>query len=64
MILANLEFRDDDCEEEIQIKFKLIEEYNKRLDRRNSVKKFVIEHRLLEDNYQKDMDRNRTDLEK
>ena len=34
------------------------------MEKRNQVKKFVIEHRLLEEDYQRDMDRNRTDLEK
>ena len=55
-----MEFRDDDCEQEIRIKFQMIEEYNRRLERRNHVKKFVLEHRLLEDHYQKDMDKSRT----
>ena len=64
MLLANLEFRDDDCEEEKRIKFQFIEEYNRRLNKRNHVKQFILEHRLLEDNFQKEAEKGRTDLEK
>ena len=31
----------------------MIEEYNIRLERRNNLKDFVVEHRLLDDRYQK-----------
>jgi len=41
-LLANLEFRDDDTEEETRIKHLIIKEYNRRLDRRNEIKKFVL----------------------
>lgn len=57
--MANLEFRDDDSEEEIAIKFKIIDAYNRRIEQRNHVKHFVLEHRLLEENYQKEMDKYR-----
>ena len=64
LLLANLEFRDDDCEEEKRIKYRIIEEYNKRLEKRNKIKEFVLEHRLFEDNYPKEMDKNRNEYER
>ena len=41
-MLANLEFRDDDSEEEKRIKFLIIDLYNRRLEKRNQIKHFVI----------------------
>lgn len=48
LLLADLEFRDDDDENEVAVKMKLISEYNKRIEKRRRVHTFVLEHRLLD----------------
>lgn len=46
--ICEMEFNDDDTEEEIQLKFKVLEYYNARLDERIRRKKFVIDRGLLD----------------
>lgn len=63
-MLADLEFRDDDSEEEKRIKFQLIDLYNQRLKKREQIKQFVIEHRLLDSKYQEEKNKLRSELER
>ena len=42
-----MEFLEDDTEEEIRIKFNILEIYNKRLEEREKRKKIVIDNNLL-----------------
>jgi len=48
LLLADMEFFDEDTEEQIQLKNSVIELYNSRLDERIRRKKFVIERGLLD----------------
>ena len=48
LILAEMEFNEDDNEEIIEMKHKILEIYNARLDQRIRRKKMVIEHDLLD----------------
>jgi transcriptional adapter 2-alpha len=48
LLLAEMEFNDDDKESELKMKYKLLEIYNARLDERIKRKKFVIERGLLD----------------
>ena len=48
LLLAEMEFNDDDKESELKMKFKLLDIYNARLDERIKRKKFVIERGLLD----------------
>jgi len=48
LILAEMEFNEDDNEEIIEMKHKILEIYNARLDQRIRRKKMVIEHGLLD----------------
>lgn len=48
LLLADMEFFDEDTEENIQLKNSVIELYNARLDERIRRKKFVIERGLLD----------------
>ena len=47
LLLADMEFKEDDTAENIELKNSVIELYNARLDERNRRKKFVIERGLL-----------------
>ena len=47
LLLADMEFNEDDTAENIELKNSVIELYNARLDERNRRKKFVIERGLL-----------------
>lgn len=64
LFLAEMEFNDDDTEEEIDMKKKILEIYNKRQDERVKRKKFVIERGLLDLKRQSVIDRTRTKEEK
>ena len=55
---------DDDKESEIQMKYKILDIYNARLDERIKRKKFVIERGLLDFNKQNNLDKTRTKEEK
>ena len=48
LLLADMEFFDDDTQEDIQLKNEVIELYNARLDERIRRKKFVIERGILD----------------
>lgn len=48
LLLADMEFHDDDSTENIKLKEQVIELYNARLDERIRRKKFVIERGLLD----------------
>ncbi len=48
LLLADMEFFEEDTEENIQLKNSVIELYNARLDERIRRKKFVIERGLLD----------------
>ena len=48
LLLADMEFFEEDTEEQIQLKNSVIELYNARLDERIRRKKFVIERGLLD----------------
>ena len=50
-MLADLEFKDDDTPEEIELKFRIIENYNKRLDERQKRYQFTIDHHILDIDY-------------
>ncbi len=56
--------KDDDKESEIQMKYKVLDIYNARLDERIKRKKFVIERGLLDFNKQNNLDKSRTKEEK
>lgn len=64
LLLAEMEFNDDDSEYEIDMKFKLLDIYNSRLEERNKRKKFVIERGLLDLKKQSQLDKERTKEEK
>ena len=48
LILAEMEFNEDDNEEIIEMKHKILEIYNARLDQRIRRTKIVIEHDLID----------------
>jgi transcriptional adapter 2-alpha len=64
LLLAEMEFNDDDSEYEIDMKYKLLDIYNSRLEERNKRKKFVIERGLLDLKKQSQLDKERTKEEK
>jgi len=64
LLLAEMEFNDDDKENELQMKYKLLNIYNTRLDERLKRKKFVIERGLLDLKKQNLFDKTRTKEEK
>ncbi|KAL4486176.1 hypothetical protein ABPG72_012229 [Tetrahymena utriculariae] len=64
LLLAEMEFNDDDKETELKMKYKLLEIYNARLDERIKRKKFVIERGLLDLKKQNNLDKERTKEEK
>ena len=64
LLLAEMEFNDDDKESELEMKYKLLDIYNARLDERLKRKKFVIERGLLDLKKQNNLDKERTKEEK
>jgi transcriptional adapter 2-alpha len=64
LLLAELEFNEDDNEEDIRTKFRIIDIYNSKLDERIRRKDFVIDRKLLDLKEQNHIDRNRTKEEK
>lgn len=48
MMLADLEFNDNDSPEETQLKCRLVEEYSRRLKERYVRREFVVEYKLLD----------------
>lgn len=64
LLLADMEFFEDDTEENIQLKNSVIELYNARLDERIRRKKFVIERGLLDLKRQQKFERKRSKEER
>lgn len=64
LLLAEMEFAEDDSPEEIELKYRILEIYNKRLDQRIKRKQFVIQHGLLNIRKQTTLDRLRSKEEK
>ncbi|CAD8064801.1 unnamed protein product [Paramecium sonneborni] len=64
LLLAEMEFNDDDQPNEIEMKLKVLDIYNIRLDERLKRKNFVIERDLLNQNKQNNYDKQRTKEEK
>uniref|UniRef100_A0A7S3N3C4 Transcriptional adapter 2-alpha/beta-like domain-containing protein n=1 Tax=Strombidium inclinatum TaxID=197538 RepID=A0A7S3N3C4_9SPIT len=64
LLLADMEFFEEDTEENIKLKNSVIELYNARLDERIRRKKFVIERGLLDLKRQQRYERKRTKEER
>ena len=64
LLLAEMEFNDDDSEEDKAMKFRLIDIYNHKLDERIKRKEFVISRKLLDIREQMRLDKARTKEEK
>ena len=64
LLLAEMEFNEDDSQEEKQMKFNLIDIYNKRLTERIRRKEFVISRKLLDLKEQLRLDKTRSKEEK
>ena len=64
LLLAEMEFNDDDTEEEKSMKFKLMEIYNQKLSERLRRKEFVISRKLLDLKEQTRIEKARTKEEK
>ena len=64
LLLADLEFNDDDSPEEMQLKFRILDIYNERLSERKRRKEFVISRKLLDLKEQARLDKCRTKEEK
>jgi len=64
LLLADMEFFEEDTEESIKLKNSVIELYNARLDERIRRKKFVIERGLLDLKRQQRYERKRTKEER
>lgn len=64
LLLAEMEFNDDDKPYEIEMKLKVLDIYNIRLDERIKRKKFVIERDLLNLKKQNIQDKSRSKEEK
>ena len=63
-LIAELDFGENDTEEEVQKKLKLIEVYNRRLDERDNRKNFVLSRGLVKVKRQQLIDRRRCATEK
>ena len=59
-----MEFNEDDSDEEIKMKFRLIDIYNEKLTERVRRKEFVISRKLLDIKEQMRLDKTRTKEEK
>lgn len=64
LLLAEMEFNDDETPEEYDLKMKIFDIYNARLDERIKRKKFVIERNLLDFQKQSMIEKSRTKEEK
>lgn len=64
LLLAEMEFNDDDSEEETKMKFRLIDIYNSKLTERIRRKDFVVSRKLLDLKEQTRLDKARTREEK
>lgn len=64
MIVADMEFRDDDTEEDIQEKVRVIDIYNTRLTERERRRRFVMDRKLINIRKQQNLDRRRNPAER
>lgn len=64
LLLAEMEFNDDDSQEEVEMKFRLLDIYNQKLTERIKRKEFVISRKLLDLKEQMRLDKARTKEEK
>lgn len=64
LLLAEMEFNEDDKDSELEMKYKLLELYNYRLEERIKRKRFVIERGLLDLKKQNALDKERSKEEK
>jgi len=55
-----MEFNDDDTEEERNMKYRLLDIYNHKLNERIKRKEFVIKRQLLDIKYQTQLEKSRT----
>lgn len=62
--MAELEFNDDDSQEEIAMKFRIIDIYNQKLNERIRRKDFVIDRGLVDLKEQTRLDKERTRQDK
>lgn len=60
LLLAEMEFNDDDTEEEKAMKYRLMDIYNEKLNERIKRKEFVITRKLLDLKEQMRLDKLRT----
>jgi len=61
--IIDIEFTDSDTELEVEFKMQLLETYNKRLEKRHNVRKFVVENKLHDQILQTQQKRTRTPRE-
>ena len=64
LLLAEMEFLEDDTEEEKEMKFQMLEIYNERLTQRNQKKDFVVSRGILDLDKQLKFEKTRTKTEK
>ena len=50
-LIADLEFKEDDSPQEVQLKFQLLENYSKRLSERYKRMDFTLQYRILDIDY-------------
>lgn len=60
LLIAEMEFTDNDTSEEIALKYEVLEIFSRRLNRRNAIKDFVIDRKLLNLNELNKIDKKRT----
>lgn len=62
-LLADMEFKDNDTEEEHELKVRVLRIYSKRLDERKRRKDFILERNLLHQNpFEKDLSQEEKDI--
>ena len=62
--LAEMEFRENDTEEDVKMKLRMIEIYNSRLQERRGVKQFILERNLLNVKRQQNLEKKRSQYER
>jgi transcriptional adapter 2-alpha len=62
--LAEMEFRENDTEEDVQMKLRMIEIYNSRLQERARRKQFILERNLLNVKKQQNVEKKRSQYER
>ncbi|CEG00111.1 Zinc finger, ZZ-type [Ostreococcus tauri] len=62
--LAEMEFRENDTEEDVQMKLRMIEIYNSRLQERARRKQFILERNLLNVKKQQNLEKKRSQYER